>query len=191
MPITYATPELREMMEQNNNTQKPNRRSLIYHVTCPVSAEPCQVQECEYQPCVASYDADSDVNNEKLEPMIHITAIPKTGQPHPTPPIAYGHQWIKSVVEATFMMDKQRLEELDEIQKTWLGPKYDNEARTVLVDALKTLTDITSESSVKRCATCGKEHLSPHSKECPGCQRLLDPKSERQECPGRTKVQTS
>ena len=187
MPITYATPELREMMEQNNNTQKPTRRSLIYHVTCPVTAEACQVQECEYQQCSASDTEHSGINNEKLEPRIHITAIPKTGQPHPTPPIAYGHQWMESVVEAAIMMDKQRLEQLDEIQKTWLAPKYDSEARTVLVDALKTLAEIASESSVKSCGTCGKEHLSPHSKECPGCQRLLDPKSERLECPGRTR----
>ena len=187
MPITFATLELREMMERNNGTPKPNRRNLIYHVTCPVNEEPCQIQECEYQQCVSAATEDLDNEGQPLEPKIHITAIPQKGEPHSTTPIDYNHQWLKAVAEAALMMDQERLEKLDEIQKIWLGPVYEKEARTVLVEAMSALVDSTSESSIRNCRTCSKQHLLSYSDDCPGCLRLLDPDAERQEYISRAK----
>ena len=74
MPITYATPELRDMMERNSGLPKPDRRNLIYHVTCPMNEEPCQFQECEYHQCESATAAGRHDADQPLEPSIHITA---------------------------------------------------------------------------------------------------------------------
>ena len=188
MPTTYATPELREMMEKTSNATRPERRILIYHVTCPVNELPCRIQQCEYHQCATAAAEGINDNGQPLEPKIHITPIPQEGQHHTMPPIDYNHQWLKAVAEAALMMNQERLEELDAIQKNWGYPEYDSEAHTVIVEAMRTLAEIAGESTINQCRTCGKQHLLPQSDNCPGCQRLLDPLTERQECPSTTKV---
>lgn len=174
MPITYATPELREMMERGNGLPYPDRRQLIYQVTCPMSEAACWRPECEYLQCLSATEA-SDNTDPPPEPQIRITAVPAPGEPHPMPPLNYEYQWLQAVAEAVLMLDEERLEELDAHQDDWLTPECERAARTELIQALLTLLGHTDASAASKCETCGKLHLQDYHDQCPGCQRLMNP----------------
>ena len=179
MTTTYATQELRNAMENASGLPRPDRRNLIYLVTCPLTNEPCHIKECEYGSCdnasLDELDEDSGVPDSE----IHISAVPHPDEPHPMPPIDNDHDWTVAVTEATLMLDQQRLEELDQTHQEWLGAAEQRTARSTLVEAITTLMRA-SDHERRKCQTCRKDHVSDHEN-CPACQRLMNHDAKRLE----------
>ena len=79
MPIAYSSEQLKAACESPSG-MTPDRRNLLYHITCPLSQEPCKQDECEYGQCLESVDPEQ-------ESEIFITVYPQPGFPHPAHPL--------------------------------------------------------------------------------------------------------
>ena len=168
MPHTYATPKLRKHFTDPSGLPVPDRRSLFYLVTCPLSNEPCHLQECEYHTCHSLPDPDD------LQPHIHIAAVPGPDEPHHPMPVDDQDRWMQAINEAALLIDPDRLEELDTLQSEWNQPQDRIEARSQLIQTLSALVEQVNPRYLPRCQTCRKPHLLPDSDDCPGCTRLQD-----------------
>ena len=184
MPTTYATEELRDLMESRSGLPRPDRRSLFYLVWCPLDEEPCSVTECESGSC-ASMTTAEDLDGH-LEPaaIIHIAPVPGPSERHAPAPIENENDWRRAVREAALLMDEEQLEALQEADTGWLEPADEKESRSSLLEAVRTLVECADDSDAQQCETCRKRHLDHDAEDCPGCTRLQDHSAPRFGFPG-------
>lgn len=182
MPTTYGTPELAKLMTDPTGLTGPDRRMLIYLVSCPETDEHCTNQDCEYGACVDADANDAEQSDgNKTEPNIHIAAIPSRYEQHPLQPIDYPHQLLSAAAEAGALLDSERLQELDELQQPWLEGPDEKQCRSDVIQTMIWLVANIDEQDCARCATCTKPHVTLDREDCPGCERLKDPNAERHE----------
>ena len=164
MPITYSSAELKAACESPSG-MTPDRRNLLYHVTCPLSQEPCPQDECEYGQCLASTDPDQ-------ESEILIIMYPHPGVPHPPHVLENFADCMTALTEAMLMLDQPAVQDvMNHVHQGGYSPEQRKSIRTT-ADVITAVLRKPSLMECHTCVTCRREHISANSN-CSRCERVL------------------
>lgn len=164
MPTTYASEELKAAF-QSTSGMTPDRRNLLYHITCPMSQEPCIKYECRHGRCLES-------TNSEQEAEIFIAVYPRPGVPHPPYPLETYQNYLFALSEAMIMLDRATVQNVLERSLQQDFTPEQTEAIAVFADGVKSVLDITDQIQTQACQTCERDHLSTHDN-CLRCERIL------------------
>ena len=164
MPTTYATEELKAMCESPSGIV-PDRRNLVYHVTCPVTQEPCIQEECEYRQCVESWDSET-------ESEIYITIYPHPGVPHIPHTLNTYQDCMLALTEAMMMLDKPAIPAImKHVQSVDYSP-VQRESLQFVADGVTATLNNSQDLETSKCSTCQREHISTNDN-CFRCERTF------------------
>ena len=165
MPTTYASQELKAACESPSG-MTPDRRNLLYHVTCPLSQEPCTFhEECEYGQCQAATDPEQ-------ESEIFITVYPHPGVPHPPHDLENFQDYMIALTEAMLMLDQSTVQKvMNHVQQENYSPEQLGSLQ-ITADGVMAILQNPDLMETKACKTCHRDHISAN-RDCFRCERVL------------------